>query len=38
MSDRTASLFEWALPALVVGPWVVIGWYRVFQLASVLFF
>lgn len=37
MSDRTARLFEWWIPAVVIGPWVIIGWYRVFQLASTLF-
>ena len=35
MAERTVELL---LPALVFGPWVVIGWYRLFQLASALFF
>jgi hypothetical protein len=38
MSDRTARLAEVALPALVIGPWVVIGWWRLFELSSALFF
>lgn len=38
MSDRTAKAFEYIIPAIVVGPWVIIGWWRVIQLASTLFY
>jgi len=35
MAERASEIL---LPALIVGPWVVIGWYKIFQLASVIFF
>ena len=35
MSEKTQ---EFMLPALVFGPWVLIGWYRLIELLTAVFF
>jgi len=35
MAERAS---EFVFPIIIVGPWVIIGWYKLFQLSSSIFF